>query len=305
MLPIRISFSSTRAEIPPPGQAVNSVVTLILIPRSSAARMIARAKGCSLPRSVEAASERSSASVKGVRGWMPESSGLPSVRVPVLSRASKFAVERFWREAASRTRIPSRAARPMPTMSAIGVESPSAQGQAISRTATADCIPMDHPPPRKIQRISVSAATPRTTGTKTEATRSASCCMGARLRCAWATVAMIPERRVPPPDFSTRRTKLPWRLRVPAEMCEPDCFSTGSGSPLSIDSSTELHPSVRVPSAGIFPPRRTRTRSPGWRSETGTSRSPSGVTRIALGGVRSSSSRRAEPARARPRASSH
>ena len=304
-LPIRISLPSIRAEIPPPGQAVKSVTVLLGMPRFSAARMTARARGCSLPRSAEAASDRSSGSVKGSRGWTSESSGLPAVRVPVLSRASRVAAERFWSEAASRTRMPCRAARPMPTMSAIGVARPSAQGQAMRRTETADRSPISQSPASKIQQIRVMTESPSTTGTKTEATRSANCWTGARLRCACATVAMMPERRVPAPAESTRNRKLPCRFNVPAETRDPVCFSSGSGSPVSIDSSTELHPSVIVPSAGIFSPGRMRSRSPGRSVATETSRSPSGVTRSAFGGVRSSSSRSEEPARARPRASSH
>ena len=236
---------------------------------------------------------------------MSASSGRPSVSVPVLSRASRVAEERFWREAASRTRMPCRAARPMPTMSAIGVANPSAQGQAMSSTATAERSPIPHPPPRRIQSRSVKTATPRMTGTKTDATRSANCCTGARLRWAWATVAMIPESSVPAPEESTFIRKLPCRLRVPSETREPASFSTGSGSPVSIDSSTELHPSEIVPSAGIFPPGRMRTTSPALSSATAISRSPSGVTSSACGGVRSRSSRSADPARARPCASSH
>ena len=175
MLPIRISRSARRALIPPPGHAVNPVAGVTGSPRSRAARRTARARGCSLPCSAEAVSERRSDSVKGTRGWIPVSSGRPSVRVPVLSSASRVASERFWSEAASRTRIPCRAARPMPTMRAIGVARPSAQGQAMRRTETADCSPITQPPPATIQTISVTIETPRTTGTKTDAALSANC----------------------------------------------------------------------------------------------------------------------------------
>ena len=42
----------------------------------------------------------------------------------------------------------------------------------------------------------------------------------------------------------------------------PLSFSTGMGSPLIIDSSTELWPSTTIPSTGTFSPGRTRSLSP-------------------------------------------
>ena len=43
----------------------------------------------------------------------------------------------------------------------------------------------------------------------------------------------------------------------------PARFSTGIGSPVTIDSSTALVPSSTTPSTGTFSPGRTRSRSPG------------------------------------------
>ena len=146
---------------------------------------------------------------------------------------------------------------------------------------------------------------PSTIGTKIAATRSASCWIGAWLRCAWATRWMICESAVSAPVRTTLMMKLPEVLSVPAETVDPALFSTGNGSPESIDSSSELHPSSTSPSAGSFSPGRMRTRSPTRRSATRTERSPPSSTSRAVAGVRSSSSRRAEPARVRPRASSH
>ena len=53
----------------------------------------------------------------------------------------------------------------------------------------------------------------------------------------------------------------------------PAVFSTGSGSPVSIDSSTEERPSTTAPSTGTFSPGRTRSRSPTSTSSSGTSSS--------------------------------
>ena len=59
-------------------------------------------------------------------------------------------------------------------------------------------------------------------------------------------------------------TKLPVPLIVPSVTLASIIFSTGVGSPLTIDSSTELLPSRTTPSVGIFSPGRTRRVSPTW-----------------------------------------
>ena len=53
-------------------------------------------------------------------------------------------------------------------------------------------------------------------------------------------------------------TKLPLPFSVPPVTRSPAVFSTGTGSPVSIDSSTALRPSTTVPSTGILSPGRTR-----------------------------------------------
>ena len=63
--------------------------------------------------------------------------GLPSVSVPVLSTTSVFTFSNVSSASAFRMRIPSAAPRPVPTMIAMGVASPSAHGHAMMRTATA------------------------------------------------------------------------------------------------------------------------------------------------------------------------
>ena len=51
-------------------------------------------------------------------------------------------------------------------------------------------------------------------------------------------------------------------LIVPPVTRAAGSFSAGTGSPVTIDSSTALRPSTTTPSAGIFSPGRTRSRSP-------------------------------------------
>ena len=64
----------------------------------------------------------------------------------------------------------------------------------------------------------------------------------------------------------------------------PGCFSTGSDSPVIIDSSTALAPSTTTPSTGNLSPGRTSTMSPASTSSTGMSVStPSRNTRAVFG----------------------
>ncbi len=76
---------------------------------------------------------------------------------------------------ALRTRTPACAPRPVPTMIAMGVARPSAQGQAIISTATAFTIATAKrgSGPRSIQMAKVITATAITAGTNTAETLSA------------------------------------------------------------------------------------------------------------------------------------
>ena len=64
--------------------------------------------------------------------------GTPSVNVPVLSNTIVFTLQRCSKAKASFIKICRSAAFPMPTMSAVGVANPSAHGQAITKTDTAE-----------------------------------------------------------------------------------------------------------------------------------------------------------------------
>ena len=97
--------------------------------------------------------------------------------------------------------------------------------------------------------------------------------MGARLRCASLTIRTICARSVSLPTRSARIMKLPVPLTVPPVTLLPFVFSTGIGSPVTIDSSTDVLPSITTPSTGTFSPGRTRNRSPGFTRSNGTSSS--------------------------------
>ena len=70
-------------------------------------------------------------------GTTSTSSMRPSVTVPVLSRTTVVTRLVCSSTSGPLMTIPSCAPRPVPTISAVGVASPSAQGQAMMRTATA------------------------------------------------------------------------------------------------------------------------------------------------------------------------
>ncbi len=113
-------------------------------------------------------------------------------------------------------------------------------------------------------------------------TLSASFWIGARLRCASATIATMRASSVSEPTRSARITSEPVPLTVAPTTFEPCSFSTGIGSPETIDSSMLLRPSSTTPSTGTFSPGRTRRRSPTWTWASGTSCSlPSGSIRRA------------------------
>lgn len=159
--------------------------------------------------------------------------------------------------------------------------------------------------PQTAHPANASTATTRTAGTKYRATRLTSRSTGARVRWASPTMRTIRASSVSSPIFSTRTSSPPVPFTVPPTTAAPGPFSTGIGSPDTIDSSTALVPSSTAPSAGTFSPGRTRTRSPGRSAVSGTSSSrPSGRTTRAVFGASPRSRRIALPVRLRAFSSS-
>ena len=115
-------------------------------------------------------------------------------------------------------------------------------------------------------------------------------CIGALERCAWATIWTICDRTVSEPIRSERMTSAPLVLSVAPMTLSPTRLLTGSGSPVSMDSSIELLPSCTMPSTGTFSPGRMRSRSPTCTWLSGTSSSlPSALMRRAVLGASPSS----------------
>ena len=129
---------------------------------------------------------------------------------------------------------------PVATMIDSGVASPSAHGHAMMSTATAlmSAWAIRGSGPTTPQTTNVVTAIRRTIGTKYPDTTSASFWMGARLRCASATIATMRDSKVSAPTFSARITTPPVPLIVAPMTLSPGRFSTGMGSPVTIDSST-------------------------------------------------------------------
>src|SRR3954452_3558630 len=99
----------------------------------------------------------------------------------------------------------------------IGVANPRAQGQAMISTATAlsSPNPIAGGGPNADHATNATAATSTTAGTNQPDTVSASFWIGARERCASATMRTICASNVSLPTRSARMTKLPVVLTVP------------------------------------------------------------------------------------------
>ncbi|CAM7091076.1 Uncharacterised protein [Escherichia coli] len=161
-----------------------------MIPLCWAARTTAIPSGCCEPFSTAAATRKRDASPPGLRLIIPVTVGEPSVSVPVLSTTSVSTFSRRSRASAFLINTPAWAPLPTPTIIDIGVASPSAQGQAIIRTDTAAIRPCAilGSGPQTDQITKATTAISITRGTNQPETLSAILWMGARERCASATI---------------------------------------------------------------------------------------------------------------------
>ena len=186
---------------------------------------------------------------------------------------------------------PSWAPFPIPTVSAVGVARPSAQGQATQMTAMAGmsaCTrrPSEPAGTRKNHAQNTTSAISRMAGTNTAAMRSAMRWMGAFVPWASSTARTMRASVESAPTRRARTVTAPVVFWVPPVTASPAAFTTGSVSPVSMDSSTSVAPSTTTPSTGIFSPGRTSTVSPATTWANGTSRSSPPRTTRAVGGVR-------------------
>ena len=307
-VPARARWPPMTPSTPCPGWATTSVAGFGRIPRSSAHPTMARASGCSLERSSDAATESTSRSVAPRCTTTPDTRGRPSVTVPVLSSTTVVTRASASSAAPPLTRMPRRAAAAVPAMIAAGVASPIAHGQAmmsVDTTATRARAQRSSTGPNSSHAVPVMPAITNTAGTKRALTRSASRAIGALLACAASTARTTCASTVAVPTFVATNRSAPAPLTVPPSTASPGALATGIGSPVSIDSSMLDRPDSTTPSTGTREPGRTRTRSPTATSDAPSSCSEPSRMTTARGGARSTSDSIARLADRVARHSSH
>ena len=119
--------------------------------------------------------------------------GRPSVIVPVLSSSTVRTLDRRSSASPLRIKMPSSAAFPVPTRIAVGVASPSAQGQAMIRTVMSATVEKTSAGsgPKSNHAMNAAMAMAITIGTNTPATWSAKRWIGAFVDCASSTSCTI------------------------------------------------------------------------------------------------------------------
>ena len=166
-------------------------------------------RGCSERASTDAADKISSSRDIPSASKIPSTDGLPSVRVPVLSKTIVSAFPAVSRVSADLIRIPSDAAFPVPTITATGVARPNAHGHEMTRTEIATPSANENSAPTKIQMQKTIRAISITAGTKIPATRSARRAIGALEEDASRTSSIICESVVSSPTFSALNFMFP------------------------------------------------------------------------------------------------
>jgi len=292
-LPITIVFPSTSATTPLPDRALNAEISSNGMPRWLASAVTASPSGCSLPVSTDAANWSSFSSLPSNSFTiMSVTFGWPRVIVPVLSNTTTSTDPACSRLSLDLIKMPIWAPLPVPTITAVGVASPIAQGHAITNTETEFIIALASKVTsefggrgiRKYQIKKVITAIPITIGTKIAEILSARFWIGALLACASSTSFMIWDRAVSLPIFVASNFIKPDLFRVAPNTLSPGFFSTGRDSPVSMLSSMLEWPSTTMPSTAIFSPGLTITISPTCKSSAKTSISiPSCITEAFLG----------------------
>ena len=233
---------------------------------------MARAMGCSDADSAVPARRSSSSRVRPT-GSTPTTAMRPLVMVPVLSRTMTSSPRARSSTSAPEMTTPNCEPRSVPTSRAVGVASPSAHGHAMISTDTAAVAAKTRGSPANSQPARVSADSTSTPGTNTDEMRSASACTGAlpvwassTRRPSWASWVSVPTR-------VARTTRRPFALIVAPTTASPGPFSTGTDSPVIIDSSTADAPETTTPSVATFSPGRTTNSSPTTSAVMGSRRS--------------------------------
>ena len=205
---------STTPRVPRPGNASNAS-TLGSTPTSRcAAFTMATPMGCSLACS--SAPTKRSASTRSTSSANTRftSSMRPVVTVPVLSRTNVSMRRVLCNTSTPLMTMPIWAARPLPTINAVGVANPNAHGHAMINTATAALTASEVGSPRHSQNASVPIDMVTTVGTNTPLTRSAMRCTGAFVAWASRTNLAIVANWVSRPTRVAFTNKRPFRFTV-------------------------------------------------------------------------------------------
>ena len=184
-------------------------------PRLARRLTIASASGCSLSPSAAATRRSTSFSSKPSAVATSTTSGSPRVSVPVLSKTTVSSEAACSSAIAFLNRMPRLAPRPVPTMIAVGVASPSASGQVITTTVIANSSESwTSRPTRTYQTTNVSVPPRSATSTSQNAARSARRWPGALEFCASWTSLTICASAVSEPTAVARARSVPFLLMV-------------------------------------------------------------------------------------------
>src|SRR3989338_58837 len=176
---------------------------------------------------------------------MSVTSGFPLVKVPVLSKTIVVNLCAVSSASAFLIKMPFSAPFTVPTIIAVGVASPRAQGHAIIKTATKienenrkGALIAIKLGAIKYQNKNDAIAIRITMGTKIPATLSASLCIGAFEPCASSTSLIIWASIVSLPTWDALTFSMPFLFIVAPTTLSFNFFETGMLSPVIIDSST-------------------------------------------------------------------
>ena len=196
-----------------------------------AALTIASASGCSLSPSAAATRRSTSSSSTPSAVATATTSGSPRVSVPVLSSTTVSSEAACSSAIACLKRMPRLAPRPVPTMIAVGVASPSASGQVMTTTVMANSsASWTSRPTTKYQTTKVSAPPMSATSTSQNAARSASRWPGALEFWASWTSLTICASAVSEPTAVARARSVPFLLMVAPMSWSPARLLAPAGS---------------------------------------------------------------------------
>ena len=213
-------------------------------------------------------------------------SGLPRVRVPVLSSATTRirASSSTWIPPLIRT--PRRAPVPSAATSVIGTEMTSAHGAAATtRMVAMRAAPLQANPATSGSMVATRTPAASTSGLYHRPKRSMKRWLVPLRSCASSTSPMMRDSVFSANGFVARTSSAPERLIVPASTRSPCCFSTGTLSPVTGDSSSADWPDTITPSVGTDPPGLSRNTSPGTTSSAAISTSAPSRRTVAVCGA--------------------